>query len=418
MPDEVLAEAVTAATLETGVAGAILGGDAAHPTKNPVSGTVCLNCHTHLKGRHCHHCGQVADTYHRPVWSLFAEILEGYLGLDGRVWRTVPPLLFSPGKITAQYLKGIRQPYISPIRLFLLSSLIFFLTFAALVSNNGLVAKGQKQNVSAEDKADIQEALKQAKEDLNASSGSAAGKVAANKRIAFIEGELSRQSVVMASTPSAYGLGQRLVCEFRSEALPQDPLSKTCAAIKAEKRAQAQETDAAPDAGSNDDVTASETNVYVDAPALAGLPVETKRFIANNLETAVNNPAQYLATLSRWAPRLAFILAPIYGLLLTLTFFWRRRFFIYDHMVVALHFHAFLFLFLVLLVPVALWVNMAFAVVIFVLWSNIYLYRLIRRVYDTGRVGAALRVFILDGVYLNLLSIAFLGLLVLGIVFV
>ncbi|PHS29018.1 MAG: hypothetical protein COA85_02120 [Robiginitomaculum sp.] len=417
MPDEILAEAITGAAVETGVAGALVGGDNSHTTKIPVSGTVCSNCHTLLRGRHCHHCGQVADTYHRPVWALFAEILEGYFGLDGRIWRTIPPLLFGPGKITAQYLKGIRQPYISPIRLFLLSSLIFFLTFATLVSNNGLVTKGPKQDVSTEDIADIQKALEQAREDLEASSESAAAKAAAKKRIAFIEGELNRQSMAQSSAPSAYGLGQRLACEFRSEILPDDPLSDTCAAIKAEESVQAQD-DATPASGESDQAVDVHADVYVEAPALAGLSVETKRFIANNLETAVNNPAQYLAALSRWAPRLAFILAPIYGLLLTLTFFWRRRFFIYDHMVVALHFHAFLFLFLVLLVPVGMWINTALAGGIFVLWSNIYLYRLIRRVYDSGRVGAVLRVFALDSVYLILLAIAFLGLLVLGIVFV
>ncbi|MDQ7076915.1 MAG: DUF3667 domain-containing protein [Robiginitomaculum sp.] len=355
MPDKMLTEMAAGAVVDTAVADAVLDKQAAAAEKDPAFGTICSNCHTQLKGRHCHHCGQVADTFHRPVWSLFAEILEGYLGLDGRIWRTIPPLLFRPGKITAQYLKGVRQPYISPIRLFLLSSLIFFVTFAALVSNNDLISKGPKQDISAQDKVDIQEALDQARKELEASSKNTASKAVAKKRIAFIEDELNRQSLVKASTPSAYGVGQRLVCELRAEFLPKDPLSKTCAAIKAEKEARAKDQDTTPDLGENGNTTDGNANVYVDAPALAGLSTETKRFIVNNLETAINNPSQYLAALSRWAPRLAFVLAPIYGLLLTLTFFWRRRFFIYDHMVVALHFHAFLFLFLVLMVPVGMW---------------------------------------------------------------
>ncbi len=416
MPDKILTEIAAGAVVDTAVADAVLDHQGAAAEKDPAFGTICSNCHTQLKGRHCHHCGQVADTFHRPVWSLFAEILEGYLGLDGRIWRTIPPLLFRPGKITAQYLKGVRQPYISPIRLFLFSSLIFFITFAALVSNNDLISKGAKQDISAQDKADIQQALDQAKKELEASSGNAASKAAAKKRIAFIESELNQQSLVKSSTPSAYGIGQRLVCELRAEALPSDPLSETCAAIKAEKEARAKDQGTTPDIGGNGDI--SDENVYVDAPALSGLPIETRRFIVNNLETAINNPSQYLATLSRWAPRLAFILAPIYGLLLALTFFWRRRFFVYDHMVVALHFHAFLFLFLVLMVPVGMWISPPLAVITFILWSNIYLYRLIRRVYDSGIIGAALRVVILDGVYLNLLTISFLMLLLLGIVFV
>ena len=38
MPDEILAEAITGAAVETGVAGALVGGDNSHTTKIPVSG--------------------------------------------------------------------------------------------------------------------------------------------------------------------------------------------------------------------------------------------------------------------------------------------------------------------------------------------------------------------------------------------
>jgi Protein of unknown function (DUF3667) len=423
MPDETLLDAAAGAATETVAASALMGEPLSSEGENPAPGTICSNCHTALKGRHCHHCGQVADTYHRPVWSLFSEILEGYLGLNGKIWRTIPDILFRPGKVTVQYLKGVRQPYMSPFRLFLLSSLLFFLVFVMFLPGNDFTLKGSGQGMDIKDRADIETALEQANADLLTSAKTEADKVRIKKRIAFIESELNRQKQSPLSTPSSYGIGQRLVCELRAELLPKDPLNAACLAIKEEEKVRLQNK--AKALGENqkpEDVVnkgpGKDSEIYVEAPVLNGFSIETRRLLVTNIETAVNNPEQYRAALSRWAPRLAFILAPIYGLLLALCFFWRRDVYLYDHMVVALHFHAFLFLSLTLLVPAGLWVGFGVVAGAFVLWSNYYLYQLLRRVYRIGWIGALVRLMILENLYFMVLAMAFLGLLVLGIVFV
>jgi hypothetical protein len=53
------------------------------------------------------------------------------LALDGRMARTVLPFFFRPGFLTAEYLAGRRVRYSSPLRLYLLTTLLFFLVASA-----------------------------------------------------------------------------------------------------------------------------------------------------------------------------------------------------------------------------------------------------------------------------------------------
>ena len=61
------------------------------------------------------------------------EATGRYLAFDGKLWKTLFPLLFRPGFLTRAYLEGKRRRFIGPARLFLISSLVLFavLRFAA-----------------------------------------------------------------------------------------------------------------------------------------------------------------------------------------------------------------------------------------------------------------------------------------------
>ncbi len=66
------------------------------------------------------------------VGELGEEALDQFLSLDGKVLRTLKLLLFRPGALTKEFLAGRRVQYVSPLRLYLLCSLLFF-TLAALM---------------------------------------------------------------------------------------------------------------------------------------------------------------------------------------------------------------------------------------------------------------------------------------------
>lgn len=90
-------------------------------------GSPCANCATPLMGRWCWNCGQAGEDFHRSIWRLIAEVVEGLFHLDGRAWTTLPALMWRPGRLTRAYLDGHRAPQIPPLRLFLVVLLAVFL---------------------------------------------------------------------------------------------------------------------------------------------------------------------------------------------------------------------------------------------------------------------------------------------------
>src|SRR5216683_5064324 len=80
-------------------------------------GAPCANCATPIEGPYCHNCGQLAESYERSVWGLVVEGFESFFHFDGRFWRTLPDLVWRPGKLTRDYLDGKRASQIPPLRL-------------------------------------------------------------------------------------------------------------------------------------------------------------------------------------------------------------------------------------------------------------------------------------------------------------
>lgn len=65
-----------------------------------------------------------------PFKALAAEAIQESVGLESRLAATVPPLLLHPGAVTTDYLAGRRARYSSPLRVYLVASLAYFLAAA------------------------------------------------------------------------------------------------------------------------------------------------------------------------------------------------------------------------------------------------------------------------------------------------
>jgi len=92
----------------------------------------CLNCGTELKGPFCYYCGQPDKNLMRFFPALLRDLLEDAFDLDSRFMRTLRPLLFHPGKLTRDYLDGRRFRYVAPMRLYIFSSMLFFILAGTL----------------------------------------------------------------------------------------------------------------------------------------------------------------------------------------------------------------------------------------------------------------------------------------------
>src|SRR5262245_42988326 len=91
----------------------------------------CLNCGAELSGPFCSACGQRDIPPYPSVRELAVDAFWELSGWDGRFASTVRALVRRPGQLTLEFLEGRRARYISPLRLYLMCSLVYFVVAAA-----------------------------------------------------------------------------------------------------------------------------------------------------------------------------------------------------------------------------------------------------------------------------------------------
>jgi hypothetical protein len=89
----------------------------------------CADCGTKTVGRFCHNCGNPSHV-HRTLLHLGEELLHGVMHFDSRAWRTLPLLVFRPGKLTRAWVMGKRARYVSPLALFLFTIFVMFMALS------------------------------------------------------------------------------------------------------------------------------------------------------------------------------------------------------------------------------------------------------------------------------------------------
>jgi len=105
------------------------------PPKRLAGSAMCLNCGTELRGAFCYYCGQPDKNFVRFFPVLVRDLVTDFLDLDSRFFRTIKPLLLHPGKLTRDYLNGQRFRYTPPLRLYIFSSMAFFILAAMLAGS-------------------------------------------------------------------------------------------------------------------------------------------------------------------------------------------------------------------------------------------------------------------------------------------
>lgn len=88
--------------------------------------SACLNCGAALRGRWCAQCGQRAAPVRPTLHELLHEAVHEIAHVDGKLIRTAGLLLFKPGELTREFLAGKRVRSVTPVRVYLLCSVLFF----------------------------------------------------------------------------------------------------------------------------------------------------------------------------------------------------------------------------------------------------------------------------------------------------
>ncbi len=301
-------------------------------------GNVCLNCGTRLIGTHCHACGQSAHV-HRTIGAIGHEIAHGVFHFEGKIWRTLPMLLWRPGDLTRRYVAGERARFVSPLAVFLFTVFLMFATISALGG-------------------DIAELVSPETMSRNV-VGFARGAEKAQKALEKAEG----QRVTLA----AEGKPTR---EIDSEIAA---LRTTVAALKRTR------------AGKPGDTEFKLTDAKTGWAALD-----------HGIEKANKNPGLALYKLQSSAYKYSWLLIPISTPFVALLFLWRRRFGLYDHAIFVTYSLSFTMLMVIALIVLGVlgltggWIFLAV-----VLLPPLHMFRQLRGAYSLRKRSALWRTAVL-----------------------
>lgn len=322
----------------------------------------CLNCKTPLVGTYCHACGQHAHI-HRSLGAFGHDLLHGVFHFEGKIWRTLPMLLWRPGELTRRYIEGERARFVSPVALFLFS---VFLMFAAVSAVGGPVGLGFNQN-SPRQQAKLNEEFRANRQKMQADLG-----------------QLQSERASLAGGSAAAAALDRRIQEKRREIQVQQELFTAATAVVSGEQV--------PDAILSDDKEAApdETNVVV-----VGGADKLNNWFEKAYKKAKKNPSLLFYKLQNNGYKYSWALIPLSVPFVWLLFLHRRRYRrykAYDHTVFVTYSITFMsvgFIILTLLHPLGLPESVAINAMVWI--PPIHMYRQLRGAYALSRFSALWR---------------------------
>lgn len=114
-----------------------------------MSSSLCTNCQKTLPGQadFCPACGQSIKVITRPWREVLGELLTELFDFDGRMLVSLRLLMTRPGFLSAEYTSGRRLSYTSPVRMYLVISLVFFFVLPLILPDTTLTSPNHEVSV-------------------------------------------------------------------------------------------------------------------------------------------------------------------------------------------------------------------------------------------------------------------------------
>lgn len=359
------------------------------PPSAPVRGN-CGNCGTALLGDHCHACGQPVKGLVRHFSSIAGDFLDSVFGLDARTPRTLWPLFARPAHLTREYFAGRRMRYVTPIRLFFFLAVVtFFFARLTISFDDGGFNFGDADLENATTIAEVERIRDQTLEEL------------ARTRKALPD---------VAGADAGVREGEervRLAARERIEAIRD-------AAARGEPPPVSRSGGLSFGDGEWDAVDNPIEIAALPPYANAWLNAQTGRTV-RNVKRLREDPDLFKDALLSAVPSTLFVLLPLFALMLKIIYVFKQRLYM-EHLIVALHSHAFLCLALLLLfvlfaleswiAPVGSAGKVVFGLLEAVvwIWMPVYLLLMQKRVYGQGWPMTLVKYTLIGFCYLVMLT--------------
>ena len=377
----------------------------------------CRNCGSPLYGEHCYACGQPTKGLVRHFSSILGDVADTIFNIDGRLLRTLPALLLKPGFLTREYIEGHRVRYVSPVRLFVFLCIGTFFA-AKLATPSFEIGRDDAVRVAGTDAVVINPDGNEGFEEIDTVDGVEA-------RLAEVRAEMATRREESKNVPGVVAVLDAAEEQMAEDARQRiDELRATPAATgDAQGRSSSpgitlDENDDAPDLNFNGKPWHAESNPLVidSLPDTANdwLNVQIGH-IPENWKRVREEPDLLRNAFYSALPTALFVLVPVFALLLKTLYVYQPRLYM-EHLVSALHGHAFVCAMLLVLMamtsiesllgsPAWLAAPMGWLEWLTLLWVPAYLWLHLKRVYGQGWFATSLNFAILGFAEILLLSV-------------
>jgi len=352
----------------------------------------CANCGAPMRGDYCSICGQAKRHFLRFFPAVVGDFIAETFEIDGRLSRTLKAILFSPGKLTNEYLSGRRVHYSPPVRFYLFTSLLAFLLISMEVN------KSINLTITDDDDIGI------SKEAVKPAPDAAADSTESTQSSA----ETTRDRAVQAAV--ADGI------------IDADQAAKIDQALNAVKDQQNPEED-------DEDVIVfngapwhpTENPIQIDM-----LPASANRFLndragrlKSNVPRIKEDPTVLVDQFLRYMPQTMLVLLPVFALILKLFYPFSKRYYT-EHMIFSIHMHCFTLLAVIIAVLLGeleslstfSWLNTGLnaGFIAVMVWVPVYGLIAQKRVYRQGWFVSTLKYMAVYSLYfaVQMVTIAFL----------
>ena len=377
----------------------------------------CRNCGSPLYGEHCYACGQPTKGLVRHFSSILGDVADTIFNIDGRLLRTLPALLLKPGFLTREYIEGHRVRYGSPVRLFVFLCIGTFFA-AKLATPSFEIGRDDAVRVAGTDEVVIDPDGNEGFEEIDTVEGVEA-------RLAEVRAEMATRREESKNVPGVVAVLAAAEKQMETDARQRiEELRATPAmAGDAEGRSSSpglsvDEDSDTPNINFNGKPWDAETNpLVVDSlPESANdwLNVQIGH-IPQNWKRVREDPDLLRNAFYSALPTALFVLVPVFALLLKVLYVYQRRLYM-EHLVSALHGHAFVCAMLLVLMamtsfesllgsPAWLAAPMGWLEWLALAWIPAYLWLHLKRVHGQRWFATSLNFAILGFAEILLLSV-------------
>lgn len=347
----------------------------------------CLNCNARVFGPYCHVCGQENIEPKETALGFIVHFFNDITHFEGKFITSLRYLLFKPGFLTAEYLRGRRASYMNPVRMYVFTSAFFFILFFSFFSEND-----KNQAVVKFDNP---------------------GKNAVKLNTAVTPQVLKKEALKKAGTKKDSDLIEKVMpTDTVAGRILQDSIKEWSSGIKTtnELTGKPYKTTGEYDSVQQKLPDEKRDNWFQRAFTRRIIIVDERyggdlsKFNKALMEQALHS-----------LPKMLFVSLPLFALILSLLYIRRKQFYYADHLVFTIHLFVCVFLLLLLIftnnkIQVQTGWSTGFVSAILWLYMFVYLYKAMRRMYQQGRAKTVIKYMLLLLMAFIINSILFVGL--------